>query len=48
MSGVQIFTNIDMHQNNLSGDAQAETASTGDNDRSIATTEFVNRVEVWW
>jgi len=44
MSGVQIFTNVGLNQNNLTGDAQGETASSGDNDKSLATTEFVQRV----
>lgn len=44
MSGVQIFTNVGLNQNNLTGDAQGETASSGDNDKSLATTEFVQGV----
>lgn len=44
MSGVQIFTNVGLNQNNITGDAQGETATFGDNDKSLATTEFVQRV----
>lgn len=44
MSGVQIFTNVGLNQNNITGDAQGETAATGDNDKSLATTEFVQGV----
>lgn len=44
MTGVQIFTNIDVKGNEVTGDGQAETASKGDADRSFATTEFVQKV----
>lgn len=44
MSGVQIFTNVGLNQNNLTGDAQGETAAAGDADKSLATTEFVQAV----
>lgn len=44
MTGVQIFTNVGLNQNSLTGDAQGETASGGDNDKSLATTEFVQKI----
>lgn len=44
MSEVQIFSNVGLNQNNVTGDPQGETASTGDNDKSLATTEFVQKV----